>query len=251
MIHIKQFITTNIIILLLTGCSGLSKTVENNFQDKIYAIAKKKLQNNNFAGAIKELKKLENDYSFKSYSEKVKLDLVYAYYKNANLPLAQETIASLINLNPTHPNMDYIIYMKGLIDMAMDYSGVQGTFLLNSEQRDPTYAYIAFHDFLQLLQEYPNSLYAADAQKRMLSIKERLAKYELAIVKFYTKRGAYIAVIKRVEEMLKNFSDSYYIYEALLLMENAYRELHIPEEADKIVQIILLNDFLKFKTLKK
>jgi DNA uptake lipoprotein len=54
--------------------------------------------------------------------------LIYAYYKNADLPLAQAAIARFMRLNPTHPNIDYVIYMKGLTDMALDDSALQGFF---------------------------------------------------------------------------------------------------------------------------
>ena len=37
-----------------------------------------------------------------------------AYYKNADLPLAQAAIDRFIRLNPTHPNIDYVMYMRGL-----------------------------------------------------------------------------------------------------------------------------------------
>ncbi|WP_242550016.1 outer membrane protein assembly factor BamD, partial [Pantoea agglomerans] len=39
----------------------------------------------------------------------------------------------------------------------------------------------AFRDFSQLLRSYPNSQYAADAQKRLVYLKDRLAKYELSV----------------------------------------------------------------------
>lgn len=46
---------------------------------------------------------------------------------------------------------------------------------------------------------YPNSQYATDAYKRMVFLKDRLAKYELSVVDYYTDRGAWVAVVNRVE----------------------------------------------------
>ena len=34
--------------------------------------------------------------------------------KNADLPLARRLIDRFMRLNPTHPNIDYVIYMRGL-----------------------------------------------------------------------------------------------------------------------------------------
>ena len=54
----------------------------------------------------------------------MQLDLIYAYYKNADLPLAQAAIDRFIRLNPTHPNIDYVMYMRGLTNMASASDGM-------------------------------------------------------------------------------------------------------------------------------
>ena len=171
----------------------------------------------------------------------MQLDLIYAYYKNADLPLAQAAISRFMRLNPTHPNIDYVIYMKGLTDMALDDSALQGFFGIDRSDRDPTHARDAFRDFSQLLRGYPNSQYAADAQKRLTFLKDRLAKYELSVAQFYTKRGAYVAVVNRVEGMMRDYPDTQATRDALPLMENAYRQLQLTTEADKVAKIIAAN----------
>lgn len=55
---------------------------------------------------------------------------------------------------------------------------------------------------------YPNSQYATDAYKRMVFLKDRLAKYELSVVDYYTDRGAWVAVVNRVEGMMRNYPDT-------------------------------------------
>jgi outer membrane protein assembly factor BamD len=70
---------------------------------------------------------LDNRYPFGPYSQQVQLDLIYAYYKNADLPLAQAAIDRFMRLNPTHPNIDYVMYMRGLTNMALDDSALQGS----------------------------------------------------------------------------------------------------------------------------
>jgi outer membrane protein assembly factor BamD len=72
-------------------------------------------------------------------------------------------------------------------------------------------------------------------------LKERLAKYELSVAQFYTKRGAYVAVVNRVESMMKDYPDTAATHEALPLMENAYRQLQLTAEADKVAKIIAAN----------
>ena len=42
--------------------------------------------------------------------------------------MAQASIDRFMRLNPTHPNIDYVMYMRGLTDMALDDSALQGFF---------------------------------------------------------------------------------------------------------------------------
>lgn len=155
--------------------------------------------------------------------------------------MAQATILRFMRLNPTHPNIDYVMYMKGLTDMAMDESAVQHFFGIDRSDRDPAYARQAFTDFSQLLQSYPNSQYAADARLRLVALKDRLAKHELSVVQYYTKRGAYVAVVNRAQDMLTNYADTEATRQALPLMENAYRQMQLNTEADKVAKIIADN----------
>ncbi|PCO16548.1 hypothetical protein CQA18_27325, partial [Enterobacter hormaechei] len=55
-----------------------------------------------------------------------------------------------------YPNIDYVMYMRGLTDMALDDSALQGFFGVDRSDRDPQHARAAFRDFSQLIQQYPN-----------------------------------------------------------------------------------------------
>ncbi|MBN3196700.1 outer membrane protein assembly factor BamD [Pectobacterium versatile] len=242
MTRMKYLVAAATLSLALAGCSSNSKdAVPDSPPSEIYANAQQKLQDGNFKAAITQLEALDNRYPFGPYSQQVQLDLIYAYYKSAELPLAQASIDRFLRLNPTHPNVDYVLYMRGLTDMALDDSALQGFFGVDRSDRDPQYARTAFRDFSKLIQGYPNSQYATDANKRLVYLKERLAKYELSVAQYYTKRGAYVAVVNRVEQMLRDYPDTQATKTALPLMENAYRELQLAAQADKIAKVIAAN----------
>lgn len=241
MTRMKHLVAVATLGLALVGCSGSKDIVPDNPPSVIYATAQQKLQDGNFKAAITQLEALDNRYPFGPYSQQVQLDLIYAYYKNGDMPMAQATIIRFMRLNPTHPNIDYVMYMKGLTDMSMDESALQHFFGINRSDRDPAYARQAFTDFSQLLQSYPNSQYAADARLRLVALKDRLSQHELAVAQFYTKRGAYVAVVNRVQDMLSNYPDTQATRKALPLMENAYRQMQLTTEADKVARLIADN----------
>ncbi|AMO83353.1 outer membrane protein assembly factor BamD [Obesumbacterium proteus] len=241
MTRMKYLVAAATLSLALAGCSSSKDAVPDNPPSEIYATAQQKLQDGNFKAAITQLEALDNRYPFGPYSQQVQLDLIYAYYKSADLPMAQASIDRFMRLNPTHPNIDYVLYMRGLTDMALDDSALQGFFGVDRSDRDPEHARQAFRDFSQLVQRYPNSQYSADATKRLVYLKDRLAKYELSVARYYTKRGAYVAVVNRVETMLRNYPDTQATRDALPLMENAYKQMNLTAQADKVAKIIADN----------
>ena len=241
MTRMKYLVAAATLSLALAGCSSSKDEVPDSPPSEIYATAQQKLQDGNFKAAITQLEALDNRYPFGPYSQQVQLDLIYAYYKNADLPLAQAAIDRFMRLNPTHPNIDYVLYMRGLTDMALDDSALQGFFGVDRSDRDPAHARDAFNDFSKLVRGYPKSQYVTDATKRLVFLKNRLAKYELSVAQYYTNRGAWVAVVNRVEGMLRDFPDTQATRDGLKLMENAYRKMQMPAQAEKVAKIIAAN----------
>ncbi|MXP51248.1 outer membrane protein assembly factor BamD [Pantoea sp. SoEX] len=227
---------------IMTGCSEFSiKEVSNQSLNEIYDIAQKNIRKGNLKKAIKYLKIIKNIDPNGPYAKQIQLDLIYIYYKNRDFNSEENIINHFINFYPKHPNMDYVMYMKGLTEMSMDNPASMKFFHFDRSSRDPEHAYNAFIVFLQLLRNYPKSEYATDAYNRLVYLKNRLANHELSIVSFYDKKKSYVAVINRVNNMLIYYPDTKATHDALPLMEKAYRKLQIYDEADKISKIILLN----------
>lgn len=241
MIRIKYLVAAATLSLVLTGCSSKNEVNPDSSPAEMYAVSQEKLQDGNYKAAITQLEALDNRYPFGPYAQQVQLDLIYAYYKSAELPMAIASIDRFMRLNPTHPNIDYVLYMRGLTAMALDDSALQGFLGIDRSDRDPQHARIAFHDFSQLIRLYPNSLYANDASKRSVYLKDRLARFDLSVAEFYNKRGAYVAVVNRVQQMLKDYPDTESTRQALKYMKIAYTQMGLTEEANKVDSLIAAN----------
>lgn len=230
-----------VVSLLLTGCPTSKVNLQDKTEKESFKLAQQAIRDGAYKRAILILEDIENRYPYGSYDQQIQLDLIYTYYKTGDLLKAMTNIDRFIKLNPYHENIDYVYYLRGLINMAFDENMIQGLFGIDRSDRDPAYAYVAFKEFTNLVNQHPNSIYVADAQKRLVFLKNRLAKYELSIVKFYYRREAYIAVINRVKEMLTNFADAQQTREALPIMLRAYEKLGLKHEAEKTRELIKAN----------
>ncbi|MEZ9522558.1 outer membrane protein assembly factor BamD [Enterovibrio norvegicus] len=227
---------------LLAGCSSTDEIVPDIPPSELYQEAQVSLNEGSWNTAIEKLEALDSRYPFGAYSEQVQLDLIYVYYKNDDLALGEATIDRFMRMNPGHPEMDWVLYMRGLTNMAQDRSFLHDLLNVDRSDRDPEPSRRAFVDFRRLLDRYPNSEYAADAQKRMVALKNRLADYELATADFYVRREAWIAVINRCQELQRDFPDTLAAKKSLPLMLKAYEELKLDVPAERTRELIQLNE---------
>ncbi|WP_088332120.1 outer membrane protein assembly factor BamD [Lacimicrobium sp. SS2-24] len=231
--------------LLLSACSSSPEdkdiALANQGPNALYDKAKENMQTGNFNAAAQTLSALDSRYPFGPLSHQVQLDLIYSYYKIRDTDQALANIDRFLRLNPNHSDVDYAQYMRGLVNMDAGRNVFQDFVGIDRADRDPSKAREAFDDFRRLIEKYPDSKYAADAQKRMLFIKDRLARYELAIASYYMKRQAYVAAANRGKYVLENYPDSPHLQQALEIMVECYEQLQLPELKDNALRTLRLN----------
>lgn len=193
--------------------------------DVLYSQARTAMETGNFGKAAKTLEQLDSRFPFGAYKDQVQLDLIYAYYKQDSTADALANIDKFLKLNPTHPDLDYVLYMRGLVNMQADAYFLHDLLNIDRTDRDPQNAEDAFKDFNRLLKSYPNSQYAADAQKRMQFLKDRLASYAIKVADYYIKIDAWSAAAGRAQSVVETYSDTPFVERALEIMVQSYGEL--------------------------
>ncbi|MFT4993386.1 MAG: outer membrane protein assembly factor BamD, partial [Paraglaciecola sp.] len=232
-------------ILVLAGCSASPDeeelVVANQGANALYEDAKEKMKVGNFNAATATLSALDSRFPFGPLSHQVQLDLIYSYYKTSKTDQALATIDRFTRLNPNHSDVDYALYMRGLSNMEADKNLFQDLVGIDRSDRDPSKSKEAFEDFRRLIEKHPNSKYAADAQKRMLHIKSRLAKYEIAIARYYMRREAFVAAANRGRYVLEYYSDTTHVQQALEIMVECYDQLQLEELKNNAMKTLKLN----------
>ncbi len=228
----------------LAGCSSNEET-ENPTADMgermLYDRASSKLKASQYDAAIQLLQAIESNYPFGRYAEQAQLELIYAYYQNFEPDLATASADRFIRLHPQHANVDYAYYMKGLAAYTKSSSFAGRFFPTDSAKRDPGAARESFAHFSQLLARYPDSQYAADAEKRMINLRNILARYEINVASYYFERGAYLAAANRGRFVVENFQRTPAVGDGLATMVQAYKLLDMDDLAEDALATLRLN----------
>jgi outer membrane protein assembly factor BamD len=230
-----------ILALLLCACGILPEVKDETAgwsAEKLYAEAKDEIQARGFAKAIKYLETLEARYPYGRYAQQAQIELAYVHFKDGDQASAIAACDRFIKLHPNHPNVDYVYYLKGLVNFNEDLGLLGKVSGQDLTERDPKAARDSFDAFKELVNRYPDSKYTPDAIERMKYLVNALASYEVHVARYYMKRGAYVAAANRAQYTLKNYAQAPAVEEALFVMVKAYDALgmaDLRDDADRVM----------------
>ncbi len=224
-------------ISLTAGCGKRNEVIQGG-ADTLYERATRSMDNGNFRNAIAYFEQLEARYPFSNVTKQAQLDLIYAYYKNGAAESTVDAADNFMRENPTHPRVDYCLYMKGLTYFDKGGNVLEKLFRVDMTERPPRDSQNSFNAFQDLLRRFPDSEYSPDARKRMIFLRNRLAEYENHVAEFYIRRKAYVAAINRAKYAVENYPGAPAITESVRIMAEAYRLLGMDDLATDTQRVI-------------
>jgi outer membrane protein assembly factor BamD len=234
-----------LLLLLLVSSCGLLPDLEDETKgwsaSKLYSEAQDEYANGAYDKAVEYYEKLESRYPFGTYAQQAQMEIAYVHYRQGDQAQALAAVERFIKLHPNHPNVDYMYYLRGLINFN-DKLGLFHTITKQDPtERDPKAAREAFDSFKQLAERFPNSIYREDALLRMRYLLNSMAQYEVNVAKYYYRRGAYIAAANRAQYAIKEYQDTPANEEALYIMMLSYEALGEPKLRDDSERILKKN----------
>ena len=232
------------IALFFAGCAGINTDKTKDWPpEKLYSEAKQNVEDGNYETAIKYFEFLEARYPYSRYAEQAQLDIAYANYKYDEPALAIAATDRFIRMHPTHPNVDYAYYLKGLVNFHGEKS-LAGLILGAKDDlsdRDPKGTLEAYNTFRELVERFPNSRYAEDARQRMTYLFEALARYETEVARFYFERDDFVAAVNRSKYALTAYPRMPSNEDALGIMALSYKAMGINELMEDTKRVLIRN----------
>ena len=181
--------------------------------------------------ALKIYEKLQAAYPSSKYSLQSKLETPYMLFQRERYDEALDKLNDFIKVYPNHFSTPYAYYLRGLIAESKSKS-ILDEFITDNAQRDVSSVKNAMNYYLALMDKFPNTEYAIESKAKLVTLRNILARHELFVAIFYTKKEAYIASIKRCKYIIEKFPNTPSVPAALHLIAHNYDKINAPKLAE-------------------
>ena len=228
--------------VLSIGCGGTEEEFDlNKSITDAYVEAQEAVEVRNYRKAISIFEALQARFPFSEFATQIQLELAHAYYKDGSTEQAIEAADTFLRENPTHARVDYALYIQGLAHFDRGQTMLERLFRKDINSRPPRDGELAFSILSRMVERYPASPYAEDAQQRMVYLKNRLAAYENEVARFYLERDAYVAALNRAKTAVETYHGAETGADSLQIMIQCYEGLGMTELADDARRVLQKN----------
>lgn len=222
---------TIILFLALVVSSCSNQRLDENYEEpQLYKHAKSAMNRGEFDRAVERLEILEARYPFGDYAIQGQLDLMYGYYRANGNEDAIATAQRFRRLYPTSAYIDYTYYIEGVSEFERNRAMLANWFPKDLALFDQQILKNAYNAFFMLVKNYPHSIYAADAEQRMLYLRNMMAENCKNAASYNAKRGAYLAAINRAYFCIENFNGAPAVETLPQLISDNQQKLDQPQQ---------------------
>ncbi|HCK32984.1 MAG: outer membrane protein assembly factor BamD [Micavibrio sp.] len=202
--------------------------LESKSAEEIYQEAMADADKGLYINAAKMFNEVERLYPYSDLAPKAQLQAAYAYYKSGKYDDAVIGLDRYIQLYPGSDDLDYAYYLR-----ALNYYDQ----IVNVE-RDQAMTESALDNLNLLINRFPDSRYARDAEYKRDLTMDHLAGKEMEIGRYYLTRGYYQAGINRFMNVVEKYQTTTHVPEALHRLVESYLALGIEIEAYRVAAVL-------------
>lgn len=219
-------------VIALTGCAKKDRVQS---EKEMYDSAYKALSKGRHEVAVERYDALRAAYPYGTYTTQGDLEICYAYYKTKQFESTVPCIDRFLANHPTHSQIDYAYYLKGLALLPVRPPKFGERFFRDKADltdHDAETGRAAYAAFSEVVERFPLSEYADASRQKLVDLINIFARHDLQIALFYLERHAYVAAANRATRILERYKSSPFTEEALAVLIYAYSKLSLHDLAE-------------------
>lgn len=216
---------------LLAGCAGTEKIQTEKPLSEIYAQAYSEFEDENFEMAADKFMQAETQFPNTSWAADSLIMAAYSQYMDGDFASSLMTINRFMRFHPGHSEVAYVMYLKGMCYYRQ----------VSDVRREPGMSEYALNQFQQLVQRFPKSEYAENAQNKINILKNYIAGKLMYSAHRDMKRENWPVAINRFQTVVKEGSDTVMAAEAMYRLTEAYTVLGLQKQVDGYAKMLRMN----------
>ena len=217
-----------IALLFLTACADKKKNIVIKPPEEMYKEAIISLKKGNYEEAATKFETIDTEYPFTEDSNNGLIMASYAFYKAKQFEESLRVIEYFKRLNFYHPEASYLEYIKFL----NYYDRIE------SPEKAINFTKIAENIANNVLETYSDTKYSEDIKAKKAIIRDYLANNEMYLLRYYLENKNILGAINHLDMVLKNYTDTIYIAEALFRGVEIYTHLSYEKKVEEYFKIL-------------
>lgn len=218
--------------LSLVACAGTNNEIEmDRSLREIYETAYEEFNDKNYETAATEFLKAESQYPSSSWAADALVMAAYSYYMDNDFAGAILVIDRFMRFHPGHKDVPYMLYLRGMCYYRQ----------VSDVRREPGMSAYALQQFQQLVERFPKSDYAKNAENKIIILKNYIAGKVMYSARSDMAKENWPSAISRLQSVVQTAQETAMTPEALYRLTECYTAIGLPEQAYGYSEMLRLN----------
>jgi outer membrane protein assembly factor BamD len=218
-------------VLALGACRSEPDVIAEQPVEDLYNTAVNSLLQENYASAARQFDEVERQHPYSVWATRSQLMAAYAFYMDNKYDEAISALDRFIQLNPANRDVAYAYYLKALCYYEQ----------ISDVQRDARMTELALAALTDVVNRFPNSVFARDARLKIELAHDHLAGKEMEVGRFYQRQNQYLGAINRFRNVVQRYQTTSHVPEALHRLVECYLALGLVDEARRTASVLGFN----------
>ncbi len=217
--------------LLLTACAGTPEVPAERPLRDIYENAYAEFNDENYDTAAAEFLVAETQYPSSPWAADALVMAAYSQYMDGDFAGAILAADRFMRFHPGHKDVPYVLYLRGMCYYRQ----------VSDVRREPGMSAYALQQFQQLVERFPKSEYAKNAENKINILKNYIAGKVMYAARNDMRQENWPSAITRLQSVVSGAQETVMTAEALYRLTECYTAIGMPEQATGYAEMLRLN----------
>jgi outer membrane protein assembly factor BamD len=218
-------------LTLLVACGGGEEIKPDIPLEEIYQQAYQEFNKENYEEAADLFQTVESQYPSSPWAADALVMMAYSRYMDKDYAGAILAVDRYMRFHPGHRDVPYMMYLRGMCYYHQ----------VSDVRRDPGMSAYALQQFQQLVDRFPNSEYAKNAENKILILKNYIAGKVMYAARNDMQQKNWTAAITRLQSVVSTAQETVMTPEAMFRLTECYTAIGLPDQAAGFAEMLRKN----------